>query len=58
MTRPRPVTINGKQALLWLFIALIAVSGVIYFYVVRLKMGGTEAIRLKPAPATGAAPSQ
>lgn len=55
--RPGP-TISGKHALIGLLLGLVVVSAVIYFFVVRLKMGGTEAIRLRPAPATGAAPSQ
>jgi len=54
----RRVTISGKAALLALGVALVLVTAIVYFFIVRLKMGGTEAIRLRPAPATGAAPSR
>jgi hypothetical protein len=52
------VTISGRRALLILALGLFVVSFVIYFFVARLKLGGTDAIRLRPAPATGGAPSQ
>lgn len=58
MPAQQRVTISGRRALLFLAIAIFAVSAVIYFYVVKLKLGGQDAIRLRPAPATGAAPSQ
>ncbi len=58
MPPPRRATISGRKALLILAVALFLVAGVIYFFVVKLKLGGTDAIRLQPAPATGAAPSQ
>ncbi|MBL8746335.1 MAG: hypothetical protein JNK58_08275 [Phycisphaerae bacterium] len=58
MTSARRPTISGRAALLILAGAIVVVSAVIYVFVVRLKMGGTDAIRLRPAPATGSAPSQ
>lgn len=58
MSAPLRTTISGRKALLILAAALFVVSFVIYFFVVKLKLGGTDAIRLRPAPATGAAPSQ
>lgn len=51
-------TVSGRRVLLILGAAVLVVSAVLYFFIVRLKMGGTDAIRLRPAPATGAAPSQ
>ncbi len=45
------------MALIALVAALVVVLGVVYFFVVKLKMGGTDAIRMRAAPATGAGPS-
>jgi hypothetical protein len=58
MPGSKRVTISGRRALLVLAAALFLVLFVIYFFVVKLKVGGTDAIRLRPAPATGGAPSQ
>lgn len=49
--------ISGKRALLILMAGVLIVTAVLYTVLVRLKLGGAEALRMRPAPATGAAPS-
>jgi hypothetical protein len=50
--------VSGKKILLVLGLSLLIVSAIVYTAIIRLKMGGTDALRMRPAPATGAAPSQ
>jgi len=53
-TPPMPSPRKKGRTLFWCFIALwvLALIGV-YYVVVKLKMGGTDGIREKPAPTSG-----
>jgi hypothetical protein len=50
--------VSGRKLLLGLLLLILVLGGVLYTAIIRLKLGGTEALRMRPAPATGAAPSQ
>lgn len=55
---PRRTAVSGKMLLLILGLSILAVATVLYISIVRLKLGGKDALRIRPAPATGASPSQ
>ncbi|MDX2115599.1 MAG: hypothetical protein SFZ24_08265 [Planctomycetota bacterium] len=56
---PAPrTTVRGRTVLLIMLVGVLAVTAVLYTLLVRLKLNGPEALKMRPAPATGAAPSQ
>jgi len=46
----RPRTVSGKLVLTFLFIAMAIVLGVVYWYIVKLKLTGPEGLKMQPQP--------